>query len=271
MPANGLSLHLGLNHVDPAHYAGWDGPLTACESDAKDMHGIAQACGFNSHLLLTGAATATEVMTFILRAAGKLKRDDLLFLSFSGHGGQVPDSNGNEAGGLDETWALYDRQLVEDEFYTLWGRFVPGVRILIVSDAGTNATALRTLPANARGDGAQVRSRVLPEDVARKTYEQNSGLYDGIQNVHFKGNAAPVAATVLFFSGCQPNQIAVEGPQNGLFTEQIKKVWDEGRFNGGYRLFHRQIAARLPPTQSPGYARIGAPHPVFERRKPFTI
>lgn len=31
MPTKGLSLHLGLNRVDPAHYGGWDGALTACE------------------------------------------------------------------------------------------------------------------------------------------------------------------------------------------------------------------------------------------------
>lgn len=31
-----ISLHLGLNLVDPAHYEGWDGPLSACELDAHD-------------------------------------------------------------------------------------------------------------------------------------------------------------------------------------------------------------------------------------------
>ena len=27
-----LSLHIGLNKVDPGHYAGWDGELFACEA-----------------------------------------------------------------------------------------------------------------------------------------------------------------------------------------------------------------------------------------------
>ena len=30
------SLHIGLNAVNPAHYAGWSGPLKACEFDAAD-------------------------------------------------------------------------------------------------------------------------------------------------------------------------------------------------------------------------------------------
>ena len=32
----GVSLHVGLNKVDPQHYAGWSGPLNACEADAED-------------------------------------------------------------------------------------------------------------------------------------------------------------------------------------------------------------------------------------------
>jgi len=37
----GISLHIGLNAVDPKHYQGWDGVLQACELDAKDMAAIA--------------------------------------------------------------------------------------------------------------------------------------------------------------------------------------------------------------------------------------
>ena len=42
----GLSLTIGLNFVDPTHYAGWDGQLSACEFDAEDMTDIAKSKGF---------------------------------------------------------------------------------------------------------------------------------------------------------------------------------------------------------------------------------
>jgi hypothetical protein len=35
--AQGISVHVGLNKVDPKQYEGWDGQLNACEADAKDM------------------------------------------------------------------------------------------------------------------------------------------------------------------------------------------------------------------------------------------
>ena len=44
--AQGISVHIGLNRVDPAQYEGWDGQLAACEADAKDMEALAKAQGF---------------------------------------------------------------------------------------------------------------------------------------------------------------------------------------------------------------------------------
>ena len=46
--ARGVSIHLGLNTVDPSHYDGWDGALTACEFDANDMESIAGSRGFTT-------------------------------------------------------------------------------------------------------------------------------------------------------------------------------------------------------------------------------
>ena len=71
----GISVHIGLNSVDPAHYEGWDGQLTACEADAKDMQALAKKQKFSSStLLLTRAATAQAVSDAMLGAAKALER-----------------------------------------------------------------------------------------------------------------------------------------------------------------------------------------------------
>ena len=46
---------------------------------------------------------------------------------------------------LDETWVLYDRQLLDDELYDLWCRFAPGVRILMISDSCHSGTVSRAV------------------------------------------------------------------------------------------------------------------------------
>ena len=66
--AKGISLHIGLNAVDPVHYQGWNGQLTACEADAKDMAALAKVQGFaSSPLLLTKAATVAGVKAAFVR------------------------------------------------------------------------------------------------------------------------------------------------------------------------------------------------------------
>ena len=87
----GISIHIGLNTVDPEHYQGWGGPLQACEHDAQDLLRVADSRGFQSQLLLTREATRESVAAEIRRAAEGLDEGGILMLTYSGHGGQVPD------------------------------------------------------------------------------------------------------------------------------------------------------------------------------------
>src|SRR5258708_29619382 len=81
------------------------------------METIAKAQGFATQSLLTKAATSTALLDAIEKAAKGLVEDDFFLLTYSGHGGQINDVNKSEPDGLDETWVLYDRELVDDELY----------------------------------------------------------------------------------------------------------------------------------------------------------
>jgi hypothetical protein len=116
--ARGLSLNIGLNAVSAAAYGGWDGPLAACEFDANDMAAIAKLKGMKPTVLLTKSATRANVLAGLRGAAKALKTGDFFLLTYSGHGGQVPDVTGEEADKQDETWCLYDGQLIDDELYS---------------------------------------------------------------------------------------------------------------------------------------------------------
>jgi hypothetical protein len=139
----GYALAIGLNEVDPAHYAGWSGPLTGCEPDAEDMREIAAQQGFQVETLVTAQATRRAVLSKLEDLAQRVKNGDLLVVSYSGHGGQIPDQNGDEADGLDETWCLYDGELLDDELHGAWAKFQAGVRILVFSDSCHSGTVLK--------------------------------------------------------------------------------------------------------------------------------
>ena len=87
----GLSLHIGLNAVSSAAYGGWSGDLAACEFDAKDMAAIAKSQGIKSTVLLTKQGTRAKTLAAIRKAAKRLKKGDFFFLTYSGHGDQVPE------------------------------------------------------------------------------------------------------------------------------------------------------------------------------------
>jgi hypothetical protein len=272
----GLSLHIGLNAVDPNHYAGWDGQLAACEFDANDMAAIARKQGYNPQVLLTSAATSKTVIGAIRSAAQTLKKGDIFFLSYSGHGGQVPDTNDDETDGKDETWVLFDRQVIDDELYALWSLFAPGVRIIMLSDSCHSGSVLRMLPVfDAIADAGLApvgpRYRGMPQTISAKTYKNNKALYEHIQDANSKGDKAVIGATVLLISGCQDNQLSSDGDRNGLFTQMLRRTWKNGSFLGSYRTFRQKIAALMPPEQTPVYSKVGAVNHDFERQKPFAI
>jgi hypothetical protein len=280
--ARGVSLHIGLNRVDPNHYAGWSGPLKACEADAEDMTDIASQNGYTTQQLLTVNAKRDTVISAIDKAACDLKDGDTFFLSYSGHGGQVPDFDDDESDLQDETWCLFDGELIDDELREFWSMFADGVRVLVLSDSChsgtvtrlaydrlTAAGSTRTPVSGTDGDGAPV-FRAMPDEVALRTFRANRDFYRQIGRSLPK-QPSSINATVRLISGCQDNQLSMDGTFNGLFTGTLLRVWNDGAFSGNYRRFHSAIVRRMPATQSPNHFVIGQPNPAFDVEKPFTV
>lgn len=285
MTSKGLSLHVGLNAVDPAHYGGWSGPLTACEADARDMQALATSKGYATSELLTVAASRENVRKRIEVAATSLVAGDIFLLTYSGHGGQVPDSNDPEPDGMDETWCLFDGELLDDELYQLFTRFRQGVRVLVLSDSCHSGSVTRALALkgssvrsiyesfDAVASGESLRYRDMPPEISLRTYEQNRTFYDGLQ-AKTPGQVESIhdlAASVRLISGCQDNQLSADGTFNGLFTAKLKRVWNGGKFKGSYADFHAAIVELMPPVQTPNHYVVGPPDSAFDAQVPFQI
>ena len=290
----GLSLHIGLNAVSPAAYGGWSGDLAACEFDAKDMAAIAASRGMKSTVLLPKKGTRATTLAAMRKAAKALRKGDFFFLTYSGHGGQVPDVTGEEADKQDETWCLYDGQLIDDELYFELSRFAAGVRILVFSDSCHSGTVTRNRPPQVDPAAPVRRSKMMPISVGLRTYREHQQFYDSLQkNVAKAAGKASAAdpdsvlaqlavsprltaiakdfkASVILISGCQDNQTSMDGEQNGAFTEQLLKVWNHGNYSGNYAKFHAAIRAELPASQTPNLFTLGAAA-RFVRQRPFTV
>lgn len=171
-----VSLHLGLNGVDPNQYEGWDGKLNGCENDANTMNHIAGAQGFESSQLFTRNATADNVLSAIASVAGSLTAGDAFLLTYAGHGGQVPNVNGDvEEDQQDETWVLWDRMLIDDELQVAFAGFSSGVDIIVFSDSCHSGTVTRGLYGQSQVDHAE-RKQLFYSEVAASGDARDAGF-----------------------------------------------------------------------------------------------
>lgn len=293
--ARARSLHIGLNTVGAAAYGGWTGPLAACEFDANDMAALARSQGMKASVLLTKKGTRASTLAGIRSAAKALRKGDFFFLTFSGHGGQVPDVSGDEADKQDETWCLYDGQLIDDELYFELSRFAAGVRILVLSDSCHSGTVTRARVPSTDAAPGTARSKMMPIEVGRRVYAQYQAFYDKLQkDIAKSAGKASVAdpdavlsnlsvssgrvsgivrkfkAAVILISGCQDNQTSMDGDQNGAFTAQLLQMWNLGAYRGSYASFHAAIRAGMSATQTPNLYLLGDVA-RFVAQRPFQV
>lgn len=235
-----ISLHIGLNQVSPAVY-GTDGKLYGCINDMKAMADVALKRGFQPQTFSDNQATVKVITNRMSEIAKQLMSGDIFLLTYSGHGSQLLDKDNDEPDNLDETWCLYDGQLVDDEIFKLLSKFRENVRIIVISDSCHSGTITRNF-------GGLTRV----EDIVSRNID--------------------CMASGILLSGCRENQVAYDSPKHGLFTDTLLKVWNEGKFQGTYKQFHTAIARHIPnKKQSPCYLTFGKRNMKFVRQKPFTV
>jgi hypothetical protein len=286
----GQALHLGLNAVSPKHYGGWSGDLAACELDAKDMAALAKSRGMKSTTLLTQSATRARTLAALRAAAKALVGGDFFFLTYSGHGGQVDDVTGEEDDKKDETWCLFDGELIDDELYFELSRFREGVRVLVLSDSCHSGTVTRDRqPAVPPG----TRSKLMPPAVALRTYRAHKAFYDKLQQDVAKkvrkadrddpdsmlarldvdrrpaGVVKDFKPAVLLISGCQDKETSLDGDRNGAFTGRLRAVWKDGAFKGNYKDLHAAVKKGLR-DQTPNLFALG-PAKEFAAQQAFSV
>ncbi|MDB4950198.1 MAG: hypothetical protein JWM27_2847 [Gemmatimonadetes bacterium] len=299
--AKGICVNIGVNNVDPAHYCGGAPALKGCVNDACAMRALAKAHGFDAKdPLLDDKAVSQAVLGAIDGAASTLERGDTFLLTFSGHGGMVLDTNGDERVAPDETWCLYDRQLLDDELCERWGCFKRGVRIVVLSDSCFSGGVLRLFEkySRARSDAIEwldsVRRKLQREMAARnklaggvpaaavyRTLGPDLALcvnaahareYAAIQERIQKAGPVTIGATVLLLSACQEGRLARDCEPNGLFTAALLAAWADGPYLGSYVDLANAINRQTSRYQEPFLDdSVGVWDPEFKLEKPFTI
>ena len=281
------SLHLGLNNIDPAHYPKVPA-LRAAVNDAHDWARMAnEIFGYRRQETLTDMqATAEALLNRLDALADELQAGDALLLTYSGHGGQIEDALSKVPGDedKDETWCLFDRQVLDDELYTAFSRFKAGVRVSVIADCCHSGTSIRELikgqsaAATAQQqfqlsveeelESAGFLPRRLSREQSARTFADFFNLYRAILGKKSK-QRPEIAASVQLFAACQDDQVTYDGKTNGIFTDAFKTLADSGEWrnlsNTAALLERLRTFFRYP---KPNYIAYGEGLPVFEYNFP---
>jgi metacaspase-1 len=261
--AKGISIHIGVNHVDRKVYDS-ECKLPYCVNDANAMRAIATARGFDWLLLLNEGATKKRLLDALSIAAACLNSGDILLLSFSGHGDSLADNDEDEADKRDESWVMYDGRLRDDLLYAAWKEFKEGVRIVVVSDSCHSGTMLK--PAEP------------PEDILAK-YQSEESAWHPYRNILSgasieacdSGDTA-VKASVILLAACEDSKKtpARGGKKLSWFTQAMMDIWDNGSFTGDYHTLLQTIGQNFP-DKNPQFQAVGWRDSEFEMQPVFTI
>ncbi|KAG1730429.1 Metacaspase-1 [Suillus paluster] len=154
--------------------------------------------------LVDDATTSRQIPTRrnILDAMRWLVKDaqphDALFFHYSGHGGQVPDQDGDEVDGLDEVIYPVDYKkagiIVDDEMHRIMVKSLPtGCRLTVSLNSCHSGTAL-DLPYVYHPNGRLKGSPVTPQAQAQKA----------------------TSADVISFASCRDDQTSADTTQSGI-------------------------------------------------------
>jgi hypothetical protein len=231
------ALCVGINEFANLPNASW---LNGCVNDANDMAAMLRTQpGFsrrNITVLADADATKANVMAKLSDMIGKAKAGKLdhVVFSFSSHGTQVPDKNGDEAvDHVDEAFACYDiaqkgqdwdldTVIVDDELHALLSDIPKDVLVEVFLDTCHSGTGLKDLLPGQK-------ARFLPPPTRKGVIRiQAKSDPKGYQELV---RTTPAATRAVLFAGCKADQTSADaffdGRYNGAFTYYFLKALND--------------------------------------------
>lgn len=214
-------------------------PLSGCVNDAQEWRRTFKALGFEEPKLLTnGEATRSAILGELSALLSSSRAGDVLAFQFSGHGTQLQDLHGDEAGGdtPDKDEALcpvdYDQghYVIDDDLAAIFDKIPAGVSVTVFADcchSGSN-TRLAVGPPPTRATGGDVRSRFLPAtDAMKKAHAAFRKSLGGARGAT-SGRGAYDNAREVLFAACKSREVALESDGHGHFTTNATRILSSG-------------------------------------------
>jgi len=112
----------------------------------------------------------------------RVKRNDLVIIFFSGHGTQIPDTDGDEDDGLDECLVPYDfnsedySSVITDDIFAYWVRNLESEKILLIFDNCYSGGAAKQKGVSLSGVKGNIGKDDFVKDITRELPRKGTAL-----------------------------------------------------------------------------------------------
>ncbi len=217
----GFSLHIGLDSVDSVLYGKDIAELRSPSRNATEMARLFEAIPIEPKVslkLINHEGTRAKILESISQIAKEAQPGDYVFITFSGHGGQVDDVDELEEDAMDETWGCYDGQIIDDGLCKRWTEFREGVTVFVISDSCHSGTVLK-------GDGgSNGRTNDLYFQNFTKIPPQPRDKKSSVLECEC---GEPLKASIISISAVNDNQHAKDGRDLSKLTEAVLDILNE--------------------------------------------
>ncbi|WP_436716991.1 caspase family protein [Roseiconus lacunae] len=262
-------------------------PLGGCVNDMRTWASALQQHDFDVDCLVNAHATREAIIKRMENLITSSRSGDSIVVQFAGHGTQVPDIDGDEAGGqftqgFDEALVPYDylegRVVLDDEIGELCRQTPSGVTLTLIFDCCHSGTATRMFMNQPVALNAGERARFIDPAyfVSRKavigtrkavisTRKAVIGTRDykiGTRDYSNERYLAPgtrsaedayQGASEVLFTACRSDEVALESNGQGEFTRRAVAVLNQAS-SLSVQEFHQLIEQAFgeAPRQHPG-------------------
>lgn len=268
------------------------GQLKGCVNDVQVMRRILiDSFSFpeaNIALLIDEQATREAILAAMQELVARVQEGDVVVFHYSGHGSQMPDVEGDEPDGIDETIVPYDsgrkphenRDIKDDEIY-LWlvELTAKTSTVTVILDCCHSGTAVRGIPGPGEEDPVEVWVEAadhLPEEdpfeAAVRWVEADDRLPSplppeacallGVARDLGPSGWLPLGERYVLLAGCNRGERSAEieqpaGNRHGALTFFLAQALREARSGTTYRDIYEAIAPQVS-------ARFPNQHPQLE-------
>jgi hypothetical protein len=255
----GYSVHIGVNKTAVSGLQ----PLKKAIANAKALHTKFKEKGFDATLLKNPTVDAFK--NKIEEIKGEVGRNDILVVTFNGHGYQW-QTDAPEEDGYDEFWAFKDGGLLDDDLRKIWEGFEnKKIRIVVISDC-CNGGGMYFLTTN--------KNYVLYPNAGFLILAQTPPvrtMATARRNSQPPASSVNVEAYVLLISIAHPDEPAsVDGFASVLIANMDKNPQNYDVFFDSVSKDYKKISQLSTPYIYPPKATQN-PNPTFRDKQPFTI